>query len=256
MNRLEKQLTVILIFGGLPAMAADPIFAMAGVALGQTLRLNVEAFPNGPCRAQLSFVDRNGSQSPSTPIKTVDLNPGQADFLDLNANTVVNQFGQRVEVRPVVTLLSSPTPSVCQATAEVFDNASGFSLLALQPASVGTPPPFFGMAGIALGQVLRINVLAFPSGPCRAQLSFVDRNGTQYPSGPVKTVHLNPGQADSLDISAASLGVQFGHRVELRPVVTIASSVDQPSACAANVEVFDSFTGRTWESATPTPNPV
>lgn len=144
MNRLQKQLTVILMLGGLPAMAADPTFAMTGVALGQTLRLNVEAFPSGPCKAQLSFVDRNGSQYPTGPIKTVDLNPGQADFLDLNANTVVNQFGQRAEVRPVVTPITGPTPSACRATAELFDTASGFSLLALQPVPspfVPTPPP-------------------------------------------------------------------------------------------------------------------
>ena len=42
-----------------------------------------------------------------------------------------------------------------------------------------------------------------------------------------KTVNLNPGQSDYPDISAVSLGVQFGHRVELRPVVTITWSVDQ-----------------------------
>jgi hypothetical protein len=115
--------------------------------------------------------------------------------------------------------------------------------------------PTFAMAGVALGQILRLNVEAFPNGPCKAQLSFVDHNGTQYPNSPIKTVDLNPGQADSLDISAVSLGVQFGHRVELRPVVSIASSVDQPSACATNADVFDSITGRTWESASPVPTP-
>jgi hypothetical protein len=52
------------------------------------------------------------------------------------------------------------------------------------------------------------------------------RNGTLVPN-PFKTVNLNPEQSDSLDISAVSLGVQFGHRAELRPVVTITSSVDQ-----------------------------
>jgi len=96
MNRLETQRTVILILGGVPALAADPTYAMAGVTLGQTLGLNVEAFPNGPCKAQLSFVDHNGTQYPVGPIKTVDLNPGQADFLDFNANTVVNESASPV----------------------------------------------------------------------------------------------------------------------------------------------------------------
>jgi hypothetical protein len=39
MNGSEKQLTMILMRGGLPAMA-DPIFAMAGIALRQSLHLN------------------------------------------------------------------------------------------------------------------------------------------------------------------------------------------------------------------------
>jgi hypothetical protein len=98
--------------------------------------------------------------------------------------------------------------------------------------------PTFTMTGVALGQALRLNVQAPASSYCNAQLSFVDRNGTPVPNpyktkdrppvpNPFKTVNLNPEQSDSLDISAVSLGVQFGHRAELRPVVTITSSVDQ-----------------------------
>jgi hypothetical protein len=99
MNRLEKPLTVILILSGLPAMAVNPTFATAGVALGQTLRLNVEAPPSSVCNAQLSFVDRNGQPIP-TPYKTVNLNPGQADSLDISAASLGVQFGRRVELRP------------------------------------------------------------------------------------------------------------------------------------------------------------
>lgn len=113
--------------------------------------------------------------------------------------------------------------------------------------------PTFAMAGERWGKPCASMSSRSLLGP--AALSFADRNGVQYPSGPIKTVNLNPGQADSLDIIAVSLGVQLGHRMELRPVVTMGSSVDQPSACAANAEVFDTFIGRTWESATPVPVP-
>jgi hypothetical protein len=225
---------------------ADPFFGMAGTAFGQTLRLNVEALPNGPCRAQLSFVDRNGQPQPP-PYRTVSLSPGQADFLDFNASTVLTQFGQRMEVRPVITLLPGPVASVCQTTAEVFDNFTGFTLLALQPQPppvVPQIPPNFGLAGIAPGQTLRLNVVAFPNGPCKAQLSFVDRNGAPQPP-PNKIVNLNLGQADFLDVSAASLGLPFGQRVELRPVVTLTSDPNA-SACLANAEAYDPLSGRTW----------
>jgi hypothetical protein len=87
-------------------------------------------------------------------------------------------------------------------------------------------------------------VVAFPNGPCKAQLSFVDRNGVPQPP-PTKIVNLNPGQADFLDVSAASLGLRFGQRVELRPVVTLTSDPNA-SACLANAEAYDPLSGRTW----------
>jgi hypothetical protein len=55
----------------------------------------------------------------------VNLGPGQAAFLDLAAAGLV-RVGQRAELRPVVTVLSSaPAPSVCVATAEVYDQFTG-----------------------------------------------------------------------------------------------------------------------------------
>jgi len=237
--------------------AADPAFGMVGVALGQTLRLNVVAFPPSPCIATLGFRDRNGSVPQPTPDTTVTLQVGQSAFLDINANSLVNRLGQRMELRPVVTLTQDVGPNACGATVEVLDNLTGFSTLAVTPQpepEYPQPTPDFGMAGIALGQTLRLNVVAFPPNPCSATLGFRDRNGQPMPL-PDKTVTLNPGEADFLDIGAASLGVQFGHRMELRPVVMVMPSVnDVPSACAANVEVYDSLTGRTSEGF-PQPNP-
>ena len=66
----------------------------------------------------------------------VDLNPGEAAFLDLARNALPNGPPIRVEVRPVVTLEPGPTPSICLASAETFDAVTGRTW-ALMP--VGPP---------------------------------------------------------------------------------------------------------------------
>jgi len=240
---------------------AAPTFGMVGLGLGQTLRLNIVAFPPSPCSATIGVRDSNGNYPIPLPDKTVTLQPGQADFLDVNFNLVssvilplVNPTGarNRISLRPVVTL-TNPGVGACVVTAEVIDNLTGFSVLGVQPQPEPDVPqsnPDFGMVGIALGQILRLNVVAFPPTPCSATLGFRGSNGNTPQPVPDKTVTLNPGQADFLDISAASLGVQFGHRVELRPVVTVLQTVSAassaPSVCSASVEVYDPITGRTW----------
>jgi hypothetical protein len=274
---MKRFLTILILFS-LPALVfAQSVggttrFGMIGVALGETLRLNVVAFPPVPCIAQLSFVNangvpNNGSGQPANGLPgngqpgngvPVNLQPGQSAFLDFNANTALTQFGQRIALRPAVTLTQDVGPNACHATAEVFDNFTGFSLLALQPQPdpgltlQPQPNPGLGMVGIALGQVLRLNVVAFPPVPCFAQLGFVNNSGT--PPFPSKTVTLQPGQADFLDVSAASLGIGFGHRAELSPVASVMPGPNAaPSVCLANAEVFDSFSGRTtaWLPGTP-----
>jgi hypothetical protein len=39
----------------------DPMFGMLGVAILQTVRLNVVAFPPSPCAGTISFADNNGN---------------------------------------------------------------------------------------------------------------------------------------------------------------------------------------------------
>jgi hypothetical protein len=226
-------------------------FGMIGLASSQTLRLSIIAFPPSPifpptpvCAAQIGFANSSGGAV--GPGKVVSLSPGQGDFVDLNGVVLSLQIGLRDEMRPVVTLLESPAggPSACLAQTEILDNASGFSLVVARGIAAFPPDPIFGLQGVAWGQVLRLNVTAFPPSPCVAQLSFVDRSGN--PVGPApKSVNLRPGQADHLDIAGNSLVPQLGQRAELRPVIAIASGA-AASQCAATAEVYDSFNGRTW----------
>jgi hypothetical protein len=130
----------------LPAPASVVSFGMIGLAESQTLRLSINAWPPNPvfapeaCIAQLAFANSSGGAV--GPTKSVNLSPGQGDFLDLPGRTlwppdpVYPPTPIRVEVLPVVTLLQSPGggPSACLANAEILDSFSGFSLVLAPPA--------------------------------------------------------------------------------------------------------------------------
>jgi len=109
------------------------------------------------------------------------------------------------------------------------------------------------MVGIGLGQVLRLNVVAFPPTPCFGTIGFLNGNGVAPPNSASKNVSLNPGQADFVDLTAASLGIQFGQRMELQPVVMVTAAPNGASACQASAEVFDVFTLRTSAVLAPQP---
>jgi hypothetical protein len=89
------------------------------------------AYPPDPWVASLAFAGKNGNAV--GPATTVSLNAGQSASLDLNSSAVITNlgtssfalFGQHAEVRPVVTLLPTPTANACQASAEVFDTFTG-----------------------------------------------------------------------------------------------------------------------------------
>src|ERR1035438_1687301 len=193
-------------------------FGMIGLAGSQTLRLSIIAYPpdpirgTPPCIAQLGFA--NSSGDPVGPTKTVNLGAGQGDFLDYPPNPLRG----RVEVLPVVLPAPGGGTPACLANAEIVDRFSGFSLV-LAPGVIAYPPqPIFPLQGVAWGQVLRLNIVAWPPDPvavCMAQLSFVDKSGN--PAGPApKVVNLSQGHADFLDVAGASLVAQPGQRAELR----------------------------------------
>ena len=102
-------------------------FAMIGITRGQTLQINVVAFPPDPCIGQLSFVNSEGIQV-GNPMP-VQLVPGRAVSFDLPGSTVVTKLGQREEVRPVVTSSSG----ACVASAEVYANGLGITVVYFSP---------------------------------------------------------------------------------------------------------------------------
>jgi|SRR5271169_4329682 len=123
-------LTAVLALWGIQASAQVPDgnFGMVGIGGGQTLRLNVVAYPPNPCNATIGFLGNAGQEPPNSPRKTVNLTAGQADFVDLPAVAVGIRVGQRAEFQPVVTLTPfEDQMSQCGVSAEIFDSATGLT---------------------------------------------------------------------------------------------------------------------------------
>lgn len=204
-------------------------FAMMGLTRGQTLQINIVAFPPNPCYAQLGFQDSNGNAIGST--KTVSLSAGQSASLTINGNSLTSQQDHRIEVLPTVVVNPNQPSSQCAASAEIFANSSGVASVFV-PGSVGFPPnPAFGMVGVTSVQTVRLNVVAFPPNPCTGTLSFFNSKGVQV--GDALDIQLTVGQATFLDLPGSTLVTKSGARAEVRPVVTVSGG-----SCAASAEVY------------------
>jgi hypothetical protein len=97
-------------------------FGPIGIAASQTMRLVALADSGETCHATLSFADQRG-----VPVGTslrVDLDAGQAQFVELNGNTLGLKGGERAEIQPRLALDDHETSS-CAASAETFDSATG-----------------------------------------------------------------------------------------------------------------------------------
>jgi hypothetical protein len=224
-------------------------FGMVGIGEGQTLRLNVVAFPPVPCDATLQFLDRNGQPQP-IPDKTVSLQPGQGASLSLRWAALNLPAVQRGEVQPVVSIAAG---SACAATVEIFSTATGATQVTLPQPTPDLPgvTPQLGLVGLALGQTVRLNVVAYPPDPCSGVLRFLDSHGVPIPE-PDMPVALQAGQSAFLDLPAALLGLSPGQRAEVQPVVML---TDGTSACQATVEVFSTASGKTRAVLLPQPIP-
>lgn len=236
-------------------------FPMIGIIAGQTLRLNLVAyppspgFPTDPCMAVMGFQDSFGNPLGTT--QTVTLAVGQSASLTLNGDTLTKKIGTRVEVQPTIVTEGTYPPTSCIASAEVMDNLLGITWVAVG-GSVGYPPqPWFGMLDLNWFQTARLNVVAYPPDPCIGQLSFANSSGT--PVGKTLSVNLNPGQAAFLELPGSVLypPEPLGFPpVPVHPMVTLASATGgdvSPTACVASVEVYITLTGQTTAYYPPAP---
>jgi hypothetical protein len=237
-----------------------------GGAYGHIIRLvagPVRVPPWVPVELNLGFVDNDGKAI--GPKSTITLRPDETATLDLDIETLLKRPGERVEVRPVVTVAnvkSSPrtTAVVSQETydrargpafflptvTEVFDRSTGFGTVVASDNTVSLHPPAFDFQGLAGGQTMRLMVDALPLAPCEATVSFADRAGKTL--GKSQQVKLAPDTAMPVNLNADSLGLKSGERIEVLPTVSVSHYGAAPafSFCRANVEVFDNRTGRTW----------
>jgi hypothetical protein len=261
-TRTNTYSAAICLFAGLllpshPAAARTPNpaainatnFAVIGITRGQTLQINVAAYPPAPCFAQLGVQDSNGNPIGAT--SAVALQPGQSASLSINGNTLAGSVGERVEVLPfvvptVIVCSAAIRPNQCVASVEIFDNVIGLTSV-LIPGSTGWPlAPIFGTLGVTEFQTVRLNVVAYPPDPCIGQLSFVNSDGIQV--GDALPVQIPPGQGLYMDLAGSTLVTKLGQREELRPVVTSSSG-----ACVASTEVYINGLGTTAEYYQPDP---
>jgi hypothetical protein len=108
----------------------EPSYEMLGVTPFQTVRVNVMALSGFSCVAELSLADKNGN--PIGKPLSVNLNSGQATFLDVPGSTLFPQnstlgvLGQRAEVLPIITVASTLggdlAPNASMGSVEVYDN--------------------------------------------------------------------------------------------------------------------------------------
>ncbi len=220
-------------------------FPMIGISAGQTLQINITAYPPDPCIAQVGFLNSNGTLVGQ--VSNVTLQPGESASLTIAGNALVNTMGQRVELMPQV-IQNPNSPSVCQAMAEVFNDLLGATTAIAIGAAAYPSNPAFGVSHVTVFQTARLNIAAFPPDPCNATISFVDANGSLL-SNSLKNVQLAAGQAAFLDLRGLTVVSGLGQRASVRPVVTLNSAPPGAAAtvnvCAVSAEIYDNLDGAT-----------
>jgi len=252
-------------------------FAIIGIAFGQSLKLNLLAYPPTPnipgtagfpptlCVATLGYQDGNGNLLGAT--MPVTLAVGQTASLTLSfaeaiaaeaaiagnaatgpaAHAVVGAAANgmpRIEVVPMVT--TTGNAAQCVATLEVVDNllrvtSQGFTGTVAYPGA-----PIFGPESVYPLQNMELNVQGTPTLPCIAQLSFQDGSGN--PVGPTKNV--DTFFSASLTLLWQTLYPGFpGTTPPVEPllITPIVTYTSPSSACIATGEMIVPIFGRSWE---------
>src|SRR5580692_930333 len=141
-----------------PAAINATNFAMIGITHGQTLQINVVAYPPDPCFAQLGFQDSNGN-----PIGATSTVARQA-----TQSASVSIEGLPIVLPTVIVSSAEIPPNQCVTSAEMIDNVLGLTSV-LIPGSTGwSATPIFGLLGVTEFQTVRLNVVAYPLAPMNA----------------------------------------------------------------------------------------
>lgn len=245
---------------------------LMGGSYGQVLRITIVA--TGPlCEATIGFRDMGGiAIGDDNRIRRVALKQGETAVHDLHFNAHVSRLGQRYEARALVTYPTVAGHSLCRWSAEIFDQFLKRTTLfhavnPPDPSAPNVPPPdpsaplgmvFFAPIGAAFSQTVRMSVVAdspqpAPNGgpitlpaPCAAELRLHSAVGAPLA---VKTVRLEPGRSDVLDLNVNGL-VRLGERTVISPRYMAIGS-GSTVGCKFSVQVFDQGTGWTQAFATP-----
>jgi len=243
-------------------------FAIIGIALGQSLKLNLLAYPStasipgtvgypsNPCVATLGYQDGNGNLLGATmPVtlavgQTASLTLSFAEAIAAEAAIAGNAAADpandvlRIEVVPMVT--TTGNAAQCVATLEVVDNllkvtTQGFTGTVAYPGA-----PIFGPESVYPLQNMELNVQGTPTLPCVAQLSF--QNGSGNPVGPTKNV--DTFFSASLTLPWQTLYPGFpGTTPPVEPllITPIVTYTSPSSACIATGEMIVPIFERSWE---------
>jgi hypothetical protein len=118
------------------------------------------------------------------------------------------------------------------------------------PLVLPSPSFSFGMAGLAAGQSVRLNVLnlvrtpppvAIAQFPCKVEIDLYDSTGKMVKQKVV--ANLGYGQADFLDLDRTELA--GSQRIEISGGVVVGSNQSFFCSIAPNLEVYDTSTGKT-----------
>src|SRR5262245_241767 len=188
-QRLALSIFVLIAASAFSADQTDEkVAGIIGIIKGQTARLNIvnigdsNGIPPGPCKGTLTYESAEGNLLGIS--KDVSLEVGQADFLDLNADTLTFT-GRQSLVGTVDFPPSDPDPSSNTiVTLELFNNRNLRTEAFAPEPHLAEPAEqeHNGMVGVARGQTVRLNVVNLADGsvtpdPCQMSMSLLDSRG-------------------------------------------------------------------------------
>jgi hypothetical protein len=176
--------------------------------------------PGTPVEANVGFLDTNGNSLEQLP--PIQIVAGQVASFELDTPLPPADFGQHVEVVPVISALPGQALPPLQLTAEVVERSNQFGKVFTSVNGFAAPSNL-APQGLAGGQTMRLTATAYQPNTCNATLSFADAQGNAI--GPNLTVDLAPGQSQSLDLTSAMLNLPDRASVVVQPTVALQAPI-------------------------------